>query len=195
MPLFLRPYIQSFSFHIFLAGLLFILLHTSVLEVKETPIEIADIIQKVSDAVPTKPKTAPKNTSKTPARATLTPPTAGSSTNPVAPPASHSDAPPSDSNEPLAEEYEVAELPVLVQEVRVPYPPGAKSKGIQGVVVFDLVVGSNGSVTSAVPVKSAAPDLTEAALAAVKQFKFRPAHLNDKAVAIKIRYTYRFVLE
>jgi protein TonB len=97
--------------------------------------------------------------------------------------------------EPLAEEFEVGELPVLVNEVKVPYPTEAKRKRIQGNVIFDLVVGSDGGVKSAKALMSPAPELTEAALGAVRRFRFKPAKIGDKSVAIRIRYTYRFVLE
>ena len=62
-------------------------------------------------------------------------------------------------------------------------------------MIFDLIVGSSGLVNSAKVVQSPAPELTGAALGAVKKFRFKPARLKDKAVAIQIRYTYRFILE
>ncbi len=99
------------------------------------------------------------------------------------------------TGEPLAEEFEVGELPVLVNEVKVPYPAEAKRRRVQGNVVFDLVVGSDGGVKSAKALISPAPELTEAALGAVRRFRFKPARIGDKSVAIRIRYTYRFVLE
>ncbi len=101
----------------------------------------------------------------------------------------------SDSNEPLSEEYEVSELPVLIHEVRSPYPPAARARKIQGAVILDLVVRSSGEVGSVKVVQSPAPELSEAAMKAVREFKFRPARLKDKPVAIQIRYTYRFILE
>jgi TonB family protein len=95
----------------------------------------------------------------------------------------------------VAEEYEVGELPTLLNEVRIPYPPSAKAKGIQGAVIFDLLIGSDGFVKSAKTVQSPSKELSDAAGIAVKKFRFRPAKIGDKAVAIQIRYTYRFVLE
>ncbi len=93
------------------------------------------------------------------------------------------------------EDYEVSELPVLLNEVRIPYPPEARSRGIQGPVLFELVLSSNGEVSSAKVLDSPAPELTDAAIFAVRKFRFRPARINDKPVAIRIRYTYRFILE
>ena len=101
----------------------------------------------------------------------------------------------SNSPEGVAEEYEVGELPTLLNEVRIPYPPSAKAKGIQGSVIFDLLIGSDGFVKSAKTIQSPSKELSDAAEIAVKKFRFRPAKIGDKAVAIQIRYTYRFVLE
>ncbi len=101
----------------------------------------------------------------------------------------------SDSNEPLSEEYEVSELPVLIHEVRSPYPPEARARKIQGSVILDLIVKSSGEVGSVKVVQSPAPELSDAAIKAIREFKFRPARLKDKPVAIQIRYTYRFILE
>ena len=97
--------------------------------------------------------------------------------------------------EAVVEEYEASELPVILNEVRVPYPAIARSRGIQGSVIFDLIVSSKGEVASAKVVKSPAPELSDAALGAVQKFRFKPARFKDKPVAIQIRYTYRFILE
>ncbi len=93
------------------------------------------------------------------------------------------------------EDYGVSELPVLLNEIRIPYPPEARSRGIQGPVLFELVLSSGGDVSSAKVLQSPSPELTEAAIFAVRKFRFRPARINDKPVAIRIRYTYRFKLE
>jgi protein TonB len=83
----------------------------------------------------------------------------------------------------------------LINEVRIPYPPSAKARGVQGAVVFDIIVNSRGEVQSAKVVKSPSPELSDAAKNAVAGFRFRPARIGDKPVAIQIRYTYRFILE
>jgi protein TonB len=100
-----------------------------------------------------------------------------------------------ENHETLSEEYEVGSLPVLINEIKSPYPPSARAKGIQGAVVLEFVVGSDGKVRSPSIIQSPAPELSEAALMAIRKFRFKPAHLGDKDVAIRIRYTYRFVLQ
>ena len=37
--------------------------------------------------------------------------------------------------------------------------------------------------------------LNEAALEVAQKFEFVPGRVGDKSVAVKIRYTYRFILE
>lgn len=96
---------------------------------------------------------------------------------------------------PASEEYEVSEMPVLVSEIKVPYPAASKSKGIQGRVLIDLIIDSSGIVRKATLISGPADDLNQAALTAVKSFRFRSAKKDGKDVAVKIRYAYRFILE
>ncbi len=93
------------------------------------------------------------------------------------------------------DEYLVSSMPKLSSEYRIPYPPEAKKKGIQGPVVMDLLIDANGTVRDVKLISSPSPLLSESALAAIKNFKFIPAQIKDKSVAIRIRYSYRFVLE
>ena len=93
------------------------------------------------------------------------------------------------------EEYLVTAMPVLEEEYRIPYPAEAKKAGVQGRVVMDLLIDGSGKVRTANLVSGPGSGLNEAALAAVKSFRFKPARLQDRPVAVKIRYAYQFVLE
>lgn len=93
------------------------------------------------------------------------------------------------------DEYLVSAMPVLLREYRIPYPEEAKKAGVQGAVVMDILVDAEGKVRQAVLISGPGYGLNEAALAAVKGFEFKPARVQDRAVAVKIRYAYRFVLE
>jgi protein TonB len=93
------------------------------------------------------------------------------------------------------EEYLVTAMPVLEQEYRIPYPPEAKKSGTQGRVVMDLLIDGEGRVRKADLVGGPGFGLNEAALEAVKNFRFKPARIQDRPVAVKIRYAYNFVLE
>ncbi|MBL7546078.1 MAG: energy transducer TonB [Bdellovibrionaceae bacterium] len=94
-----------------------------------------------------------------------------------------------------ADDFLVTSMPVLVSEVRIPYPEEAKKAGIEGPVVMELLIDEQGRVRQTTLIKGPGFGLNEAALAAIKNFQFRPARIKEQSVAVKIRYTYRFILE
>ena len=94
-----------------------------------------------------------------------------------------------------SDEYLITKMPELREEVRIPYPPEAKTKGIEGAVVMDLLIDNTGKVREVNLVSGPDPSLSEAAVTATKNFQFSPALIQDKPVAVRIRYAYRFVLE
>lgn len=92
------------------------------------------------------------------------------------------------------EEYLVTSMPRLKSEVRIPYPPEAKKKNIEGVVIMNILIDEKGKVRQAELQEGPGFGLNEAAMAAIYNFEFTPAIVGDKAVAVKIRYAYRFIL-
>ena len=94
-----------------------------------------------------------------------------------------------------SEEYLVTSMPELKTEVRVPYPPESRKQGIQGAVIMNLLIDESGKVREVSLVEGPHADLNAAAMAAAKGFQFTPAMIQNKPVAVRIRYTYRFVLE
>jgi protein TonB len=94
-----------------------------------------------------------------------------------------------------ADEFLVTDMPRLKSEVRIPYPPQAKAANIQGPVVMTLLIDASGQVREAKVVQGPGYGLDEAAVEAIKQFRFEPAKVQSNPVAVRIRYTYRFVLE
>lgn len=94
-----------------------------------------------------------------------------------------------------ADEILVSRMPKLKAEVRIPYPEEAKRSKVQGAVVMDLLIDASGRVREAKFVAGPGAGLDEAALSAVRGFEFEPALIQDKPVAVRIRYAYRFVLE
>lgn len=93
------------------------------------------------------------------------------------------------------DEFLVSEMPGVASEVRIPYPPEARAKGIEGPVVMDILIDDKGTVREAKLLSGPGAGLNEAALEAVKRFRFRPAKMDGNPVAVRIRYAYRFVLE
>jgi TonB family protein len=92
------------------------------------------------------------------------------------------------------EDYLVTAMPQLEREVVIPYPPAVKKRGVQGAVIMDLIIDSAGRVRKADLVEGPDPELNSAAVNAALGFKFRPAMVQNKPVAVKIRYAYKFVI-
>ncbi|MBI4749243.1 MAG: TonB family protein [Acidobacteria bacterium] len=81
-----------------------------------------------------------------------------------------------------------------IDRVAPAYPPIAKESGITGVIVVEMVVGTNGRVESA-KVISGSPIFHAASLDAAKRWKFRPPQYNGMNCKFIGRLTFRFVLE
>jgi protein TonB len=94
-----------------------------------------------------------------------------------------------------SEDYLVTSMPQVLNEYKIPYPPEAKKRKIQGPVVMELLIDQTGSVRQALLLEGPGFGLNEAALEAIKNFKFKPGMIQDQPVAVKIRYSYRFILE
>ena len=73
--------------------------------------------------------------------------------------------------------------PVLVYEVKAVYPPEARAEKLEGTVTVEAIVDTTGSVYEARVVDSI-KGLDQAALDAVKQWRFQPALLNGEPVAV-----------
>jgi periplasmic protein TonB len=89
----------------------------------------------------------------------------------------------------------VSELPVLLDEVKAPYPPGARKEGIEGQVIFTMTIDDQGKVAEVKFISGPGHGLNEAALKAATQFRFKPATLHGLAVATSIRYVYSFEID
>jgi protein TonB len=93
------------------------------------------------------------------------------------------------------DEFLVSSMPILVSEIRIPYPKQARDANVEGPVVMELLIDADGKVRKVVLISGPGFGLNDAALQAVEAFKFKPAKVDSQNVAVKIRYTYRFVLE
>jgi len=79
----------------------------------------------------------------------------------------------------------------LVHQVTPVYPPSAKLTGIQGTVVLQAVVGKDGKVQN-VKVVSGPSMLTQSALDAVKQWRYRPFTVNGEPAEADIEVNVKF---
>jgi len=81
----------------------------------------------------------------------------------------------------------------LIHDVTPQYPPEAGRARIEGTVVLMAVIGKDGSVQD-VRVESGLPLLAQAAIDAVKQWRYRPYLMNGEPVEIDSRITINFTL-
>ena len=84
--------------------------------------------------------------------------------------------------------------PEVERFVEAAYPPEAEARKLEGRVVLSIDISATGEVTRAEVVEPAGHGFDEAALAAIRQFRFVPAELDGKPSAVRITYAYDFVL-
>lgn len=73
------------------------------------------------------------------------------------------------------------------------YPKAAQDAGIEGVVIAQIVVGPDGRVAEADLVRSI-PLLDEAALDAIRAWRYEPTVINGQAVPVRMTVTVNFSL-
>jgi protein TonB len=81
----------------------------------------------------------------------------------------------------------------LVRQVKPPYPPLARQARIQGAVILEAVINRQGGVEQ-LRVISGHPLLVQAAMDAVRQWKYRPTLLNGEPVEVVTTITVNFNL-
>ena len=84
--------------------------------------------------------------------------------------------------------------PTRTRYVPPQYPEIARSTRVEGVVIIEAIIGSNGKVEQARVLRSK-PFLDEAALAAVRAWEYTPTLLNDKPVPVIMTVTVQFSLK
>ena len=83
--------------------------------------------------------------------------------------------------------------PLKVHHVNPEYPAMARVIRVQGTVILECVIGTDGRVTD-VRVLRGVPLLDAAALAAVQQWVYEPTRLNGQPVSVVMTVTVRFAL-
>jgi protein TonB len=82
---------------------------------------------------------------------------------------------------------------LLVHKVTPQYPPLARQARIQGVVVLQALIGKDGGIQN-LHVVSGHPMLTNSALEAVKEWKYKPYYLNGEPVEVETTINVNFSL-
>lgn len=99
-----------------------------------------------------------------------------------------------DGSEPLPEQS-VDGQARLVLGLAPSYPDTARAEGVEGDVRLELVVGVSGAVESARVVRGVGHGLDEAALRAVRQFRFAPASRAGRPVRVRMGWSMQFRLQ
>lgn len=83
----------------------------------------------------------------------------------------------------------------LVRGLAPSYPAAARADGVEGDVRLELIVGEGGAVETAGVVRGVGRGLDEAALQAVRQFRFAPATKDGHAVRVRMGWSMQFRLQ
>jgi protein TonB len=83
--------------------------------------------------------------------------------------------------------------PRKLHHVNPQYPETARAIRLQGTVVLDCTIGTDGRITD-VRVVQGSPLLEGAAVAAVQQWIYTPTKLNGQPVAVIMTVTVRFAI-
>ncbi len=96
---------------------------------------------------------------------------------------------------PSATMHQVKKQARVIQRVMPDYPEKLRRLEIEGKVKLELRIDEKGVVTHIKVLKSLHTLADQEAIKAARKMKFSPATVDGRAVAIKIPYTFTFVLE
>ncbi|MBV9340366.1 MAG: TonB family protein [Acidobacteria bacterium] len=83
---------------------------------------------------------------------------------------------------------------LVIHRVQPIYPQMAKIARVQGPVVLAAIIGKDGTIQNLHVLSTASPLLNQAALDAVKQWRYRPYILNGEPVEVDTQITVNFTL-
>jgi protein TonB len=84
-------------------------------------------------------------------------------------------------------------VPTKTHTAEPVYPPTARAAGVQGVIILEVVIGVDGAVANARVLRSI-PLLDQAALDAVRQWRYEPTLLNGVPTPVIMTVTVNFAL-
>ncbi len=85
--------------------------------------------------------------------------------------------------------------PIAIHKVGPAYPEESRKARITGAVVLQTIIDVEGRITDTKVLKSPAADLAEAAVEAIRTWRFEPARLNGEPVAVYYNLTVNFRLK
>ncbi len=88
----------------------------------------------------------------------------------------------------------LTKTPELLEFIQADYPPEATKAQVSAAVRMRVTIAADGSVSDAAVVEPQGYGFDEAAVAAMKRFRFSPAEIDDVPSPVQIEYVYNFVL-
>ncbi len=96
--------------------------------------------------------------------------------------------------QPLAAGTDNVPVPKKKKHVQPTYPQEALAEGIRGIVILDLVIDTEGRVVEIRTIRSI-PGLDEAAMAAARQWVYKPVKVDGKLVSVRLTVPITFALK
>ena len=85
--------------------------------------------------------------------------------------------------------------PVLVRKVHPEYPAMARTARLPGFVLIQAVVGEDGGVAEVSVLRASSPLFVDAAVEAVRQWRYRPALQSGRPVRVYFTVRVEFQLK
>ncbi len=85
--------------------------------------------------------------------------------------------------------------PTVIKKVHPTYPEEARKEGIEGTVILEATIDTEGNVSSVKVLKGGIDSLNTAAIEAVKQWKYEPVIVEGKAMPATFTVTIKFALD
>ncbi len=101
---------------------------------------------------------------------------------------------PGRADEPVVAGQNNVPAPKKTKTVLPEYPPEAQARGQRGIVIVELVIDTQGKVSSAQIIRSI-PPFDEAALTAVRQWEYEVTKVDGKAVSVKLTVPITFAMK
>lgn len=83
----------------------------------------------------------------------------------------------------------------LIEQKEPEYPESARTRGVEGVVLLEAVISMEGVPLNFKLLSSPDPDLSEAAISAVREWRYQPTLLNGEPIEVVTTISVRFRLD
>ena len=90
---------------------------------------------------------------------------------------------------------ELTELPSFKFQIKPDYPEEARRMELEGVVELEVLIDERGKVIKVRVLKTPGYGFEKAAIEALKKSEFNPGRVGSRAVPVKLKIPFRFVLE